>query len=68
MTMEPYKIRIIGRACITRFTNAEAADLKTIIDVNYNALATADRTSVVAFVADTRPDIPYENTKQREEV
>ncbi|WP_233455048.1 hypothetical protein [Paenibacillus elgii] len=64
--MEDFKIRIIGRACATRFDDSEAADLKTIIDVNYNALTTVDRSAVVTFVAGTRPDIPYENIKQKE--
>ncbi|WP_010495098.1 hypothetical protein [Paenibacillus elgii] len=60
MALEDYKIRIIGRACITRYNDGEAVDLKTIIDTNYNALASEDRAAVVAFVQSVRPDIPYE--------
>ncbi|NHN31118.1 hypothetical protein [Paenibacillus agricola] len=61
--MAAYKIRIIANACITRYNNGEAADLKTILDVNYASLAQDDRAAVIVYVAQIRPDIPYEVTE-----
>jgi hypothetical protein len=54
------KVKITGNACITRYDNGEAADLKTILDTNYPSLSPTDRASVVEYVAGIRPDIPYE--------
>lgn len=55
-----YKVKTIGNACIIRYNNGEAADLKTILDTNYSALSAADRQAVIDYVAQIRPDIPYE--------
>lgn len=60
MTAFSYKVKTIGNACIIRYNRGEAADLKTILDVNYSAISAADRQSVVDYVATIRPDIPYE--------
>lgn len=60
MPLEDYKIRIIGNACITRFSKGEAGDLKTIIDTRYSALQQEDRDEVIKHVNSSRPDIPYE--------
>lgn len=59
-TLAVYKIRIIANACITRYNNREAGDLESIIDANYRSLLPDDRQGVVDYVAQVRPDIPYE--------
>ncbi|MCZ8520114.1 MULTISPECIES: hypothetical protein [Paenibacillus] len=64
MPMEDYKIRIIGNACITRFNDMEAADLKTIMDTRYSALQAEDREAVRKHVASSRSDIPYEKIEE----
>lgn len=63
------KVKITGNACITRYDNGEAADLKTILDTNYPSLSAAERQAVIEYVAAPktaggagRPDIPYEIT------
>jgi len=54
------KIKIIGNACIIRYNNGEQPTLKAIIDTNYAGLTQPERTVVISYVGDVRPDIPYE--------
>ena len=54
MAMAAYKVRIIARACITRYDAGEG-DMLAIVD-SYN-LAEEDRQLVLAQIAAWRPDI-----------
>ena len=54
MPMAEYKIRIIARACITRYDAGEG-NMLAIVD-SYN-LAPEDRDLVLAQIAAWRPDI-----------
>lgn len=54
MALADFKIRIIARACVTRYNNGEG-DIGTIVD-SYN-LAAEDRELVLAYVYSIRPDI-----------
>ncbi|MFH5182947.1 hypothetical protein ACHHV8_10115 [Paenibacillus sp. TAB 01] len=60
--MTDLQVRIVGRACITRFDAGEAPTLSGVIANNYAVLNNPEReedlNAIVAFIVSERPDIP----------
>lgn len=55
MALEPFKVRVIARACITRYNNGDG-NIETIVG-SYNH-TTENNDLIFAEIIAMRPDIP----------
>lgn len=58
MLLKPFQIRVIARACITRYTNGEGHIVYIVESYNHSQ---ENNDLILAEITSMRPDIPMEN-------